>query len=396
MFRKLGALVFLLGLIAAACSSDGGGGGGGGGDGEASGDPIIIGFPADLSTDWAYYDAPMEEGAQFAVDEINDDGGVLGRPLELQTVDMRNDVAEAAKVTQQLIDSGAVYLVGTVGDGILAEGQVACAAGVPISTGLGSAPTLVGDMGACAYQLMMSDNIQAAVLADYAIGQGYKTVYLLGSNEIPYTRDLPIFFADAFEHGGGSVVGEDQYKIGAGDYSAVVTKLANVDPAPDAVFTPMFIPDSAVFLRQLRQAGVTVPVLSTDGNGDAALLDAGENAIDGLTFSNSVCTAEGDPDIQAFYDDYSARYGNDPSSYVAVIAYDEVKVIADAIENAGSAEPDAIIEQLAQVDYTGISGRIEMDPDTRRANKAVALVQMDGTDFTCLEPPDFPDYVPQV
>jgi branched-chain amino acid transport system substrate-binding protein len=158
----------------------------------------------------------------------------------------------------------------------------------------------------------------------------------------------------------------------------------------------MFIPDSAVFLRQLRQAGVTVPVLSTDGNGDAALLDAGENAIDGLTFSNSVCTAEGDPDIQAFYDDYSARYGNDPSSYVAVIAYDEVKVIADAIENAGSAEPDAIIEQLAQVDYTGISGRIEMDPDTRRANKAVALVQMDGTDFTCLEPPDFPDYVPQV
>ena len=395
MLRRSVASLFVLALVAAACStSDDGGGGGGGGD--ASGEPIVIGFPADLSTDWAYYDAPMQEGAQFAVDEINDAGGVLGRPLELATVDMRNDVAEAAKVTQQLIDDGAVYLVGTVGDGILAEGQVACAAGVPISTGLGSAPTLVGDMGECAYQLMMSDNIQAAVLSEYALAQGYGTVYLLGSNEIPYTRDLPIFFADAFENGGGTVVGEDQYKIGAGDYSAVVTKLANVDPAPDAVFTPMFIPDSAVFLRQLRQGGVDVPVLSTDGNGDAALLDAGENAIDGLTFSNSVCTAEGDPDIQAFYDSYSARYGNDPSSYVAVIGYDEVHVVADAIERAGSAEPSAIIEQLGQVDYTGISGRIDMDPATRRANKAVALVQMDGTNFTCLEPPDFPDYVPPV
>jgi branched-chain amino acid transport system substrate-binding protein len=395
MLRRSVASLFVLALVAAACStSDDGGGGGGGGD--ASGEPIVIGFPADLSTDWAYYDAPMQEGAQFAVDEINDAGGVLGRPLELATVDMRNDVAEAAKVTQQLVDDGAVYLVGTVGDGILAEGQVACAAGVPISTGLGSAPTLVGDMGECAYQLMMSDNIQAAVLSEYALAQGYGTVYLLGSNEIPYTRDLPIFFADAFENGGGTVVGEDQYKIGAGDYSAVVTKLANVDPAPDAVFTPMFIPDSAVFLRQLRQGGVDVPVLSTDGNGDAALLDAGENAIDGLTFSNSVCTAEGDPDIQAFYDSYSARYGNDPSSYVAVIGYDEVHVVADAIERAGSAEPSAIIEQLGQVDYTGISGRIDMDPATRRANKAVALVQMDGTNFTCLEPPDFPDYVPPV
>ena len=117
---------------------------------------------------------------------------MLGRPLELKTVDMRNDVAEAAKVTQQLIDDGAAYLIGTVGDGILAEGQVACTAGVPISTGLGTAPTLVGDMGDCAYQLVMSDNIQAAVLAEYALAEGYETAYVLGSNEIPYTRDLPI------------------------------------------------------------------------------------------------------------------------------------------------------------------------------------------------------------
>ena len=168
----------------------------GGGDtdasGAASGDPIVIGFPADLTTDWAYYDSPMQEGAQFAVDQINENGGVLGRPLELQTVDMRNDVAEAAKVTQQLIDDGAVYLIGTVGDGILAEGQVACAANIPISTGLGTAPTLVGDMGECAYQLVMSDNIQAAVLAEYAIAEGYETAYVLGSNEIPYTKDLPV------------------------------------------------------------------------------------------------------------------------------------------------------------------------------------------------------------
>jgi len=401
MLRKALACVFVLSLLGAACAADDGGDGeaspgGDGGGGEASGEPIVIGFPADLSTDWAYYDVPMDEGAQMAVDEINEEGGVLGRPLELQTVDERNDLAEAAKVTQQLIDDGAVYLIGTVGDAILAEGQVACGAGVPISTGLGTAPTLVGDMGECAYQLVMSDNIQAAVLAEHAIAEGYETTYVLGSNEIPYTKDLPVFFSDAFENGGGTVGGTDQYKIGAGDYSAVVTKLANVDPTPDAVFTPMFLPDSAVFLRQLRQAGLTMPVLSTDGNADASLLDAGAKAIDGLTFSNSVCTAEGDPDVQAFYDDYNAANGTDPSSYVAVIGYDEVTLVADAIETAGSAEPDAIIEQLAQTDFTGISGQVVMDPATRRANKPAALIQMDGTAFTCLEQPGFPAYVPAV
>jgi branched-chain amino acid transport system substrate-binding protein len=384
MLRRMVAVAFVVCLVGVACStSDDDGGGGAAATGAASGEPIVIGFPADLSTDWAYYDAPMEEGAQFAVDQINEAGGVLGRPLELKTVDMRNDLAEGAKVTQQLIDDGAVYLIGTVGDGILAEGQVACAAGTPISTGLG-------------YQLVMSDNIQAAVLAEYALGQGYETAYVLGSNEIPYTRDLPTFFSDAFEHGGGSVVGTDQYKIGAGDYSAVVTKIANVDPAPDAIFTPMFIPDSAVFLRQLRQAGIEIPVLSTDGNADPALLDAGAKAIDGLTFSNSVCTAEGDPDVQAFYDDYKAANGEDPSSYVAVIGYDEVKMVAQAIDQAGSTDADALKEQLSTLDATGISGHVVMDSSTRRAEKPAALIQMDGTTFTCLGQPAFPDYVPQI
>jgi branched-chain amino acid transport system substrate-binding protein len=399
MFRRSFATVLALVLLGAACStsdSSSDTSGASGSSGAASGEPIVIGFPADLTTDWAYYDSPMEEGAQFAVDQINASGGVLGRPLELKTVDMRNDVAEAAKVTQQLIDDGAAYLIGTVGDGILAEGQVACTAGVPISTGLGTAPTLVGDMGDCAYQLVMSDNIQAAVLAEYALSEGYETAYVLGSNEIPYTRDLPVFFSDAFEHGGGTVVATDEYKIGAGDYSAVVTKIANVDPAPDAIFTPMFLPDSAVFLRQLRQAGVTIPVLSTDGNADATLLDAGAKAIDGLTFSNSVCTAEGDPDVQAFYDDYNAEYGKDPSSYVAVIGYDEVNAVAQAITDAGGTDPAALMEQLSSLDYTGISGHIVMDPETRRANKPAALIQMDGTTFTCLGQPDFPSYVPAV
>ncbi len=79
-----------------------------------------------------------------------------------------------------------------------------------------------------------------------------------------------------------------------------------------------------------------------------------------------------------------------------MIGYDEVNLVADAIEAAGSTEPAAIIEQLAQPDYTGISGHVVMDPATRRANKPAALVQMDGDEFTCLEQPDFPSYVPAI
>ena len=240
---------------------------------------------------------------------------------------MRNDVAEGAKVTQQLIDDGAVYLHRHRGRRHPRRGSVACAAGVPISTGLGTAPTLVGDMGPCAYQLVMSDNIQAAVLAEYALAQGYKTAYVLGSNDIPYTKNLPLYFSDAFEHGGGTVVGTDEYKIGAGDYSAVVTKLANVDPAPDAVY------HADVHPRQRR-----VPAPAPAGRAhDAGPVHRrerrrcppgcrrqGDRRVD---LHELGVHREGDPSVQAFYADYNAANGKDPSSYVAVIGYDEINIV---------------------------------------------------------------------
>lgn len=395
MFRKVLPALLVLALFGAACSTDDDPGDDGGTNGDGGGGTFLIGYGADLSGDYAFYDVPMQEGAQLAVDEINEAGGVLGNQLELRTIDMRNDVAEGAKVVQQLIDDGAGYLIGTTGDGFLSEAAVACGAGVPISTGDGTAPTLVGDAGDCAFQLIMSDNIQGAALAQWARDEGYETAYVIGSSEIPYTANLPTYFTEAFENAGGSVVGTDQYQIGQADYSAVVTKVRNANPAPEVIFTPMFVPDTQVFLRQLRQAQVTAPVVSTDGNLDPSLAEAGERAVDGFTFTASVCPPEQDPTIQGFMDTYAERYGSPPSSAIAALGYDEVYALKAAIEAADSTEPADIIEAMKTLTYDGVTGTIEMDAESRRARKSVALVQMDGAAFTCLGQPDYPAFVPE-
>ena len=175
MIRQIDRVVFVLCLVGAACSTrTSGGGGASDGGGGASGEPIVIGFPADLSTDWAYYDAPMQEGAQFAVDQINEGGGVLGRPLQLQDGRHAQRRGRGGRGRAAADRRRRPYLIGAVGDGILAEGRVACAADIPISTGLGTAPTLIGTW-ARRLQLVMSNNIQAAVLAKYTISEGYET-----------------------------------------------------------------------------------------------------------------------------------------------------------------------------------------------------------------------------
>jgi branched-chain amino acid transport system substrate-binding protein len=309
-------------------------------------------------------------------------------------VDQRNDPAESSKVTQQLIDDGNVYLIGTTGDTVTAQGQLACTANIPISTGDGTSPVLVNDMGTCAYQLLMNDTVQGATIADYALKQGYKTALTLGSPEYPYTANLPKYFKEIFAAGGGQVVAEENYQIGSGDFSAVVTKIANVKPAPDVIFTPIFPPDTQVFMKQLRDAGVTTPVLSTDGNLDPSLADAGAKAINGMVYSASVCPADADPKIAEFYAAYKKRFGKDPSSVVAALGYDEIKILAGVITAANSAEPSAIIEGLKGVNYDGVTGTVVMDPETRRAKKAVSLIKMDQTTFTCLEQPAFPATLP--
>lgn len=249
-------------------------------------------------------------------------------------------------------------------------------------------------MGDCAFQLLMNDTVQGATVAEYALAQGYKTGLTLGSPEYPYTANLPKYFTEVFEAGGGKITAEESFSIGAGDFSAVVTKISNIEPQPDFIFTPMFPPDTQVFMKQLRDAGVTTPVLSTDGNLDPSLADAGAKAVDGMVFSASVCPASADPTVAGFFAAYKAAYGKEPSSVVAALGYDEIKILADTITKAGSADAAAITEGLKAVDYTGITGHVVMDPDTRRAKKSVALVKMDGAKFTCLPAPAFPANVP--
>ncbi len=355
-------------------------------------DTIKIGHPGDFSGVYSFYDVPVRDGARFAIQEINRAGGVLGRPMELIARDCRNDQGLGVRLTEELIRMGVVYIIGTTGDPIIAQGTVACAAGIPISTGDGTAPTLVADMGPCAFHLAMSDNVQGAVAAKYAYDQGYRNAYVIQSTEIPYTKNLPMYFKAAFEKLGGKVLGIEQYRIDAGDYSAQVTKIANLKRTPDVIFTPMFIPDTPIFMRQLRAAGVEIPVISSDGNHDESLMEAGK-AVEGLVITTHGYPTPGSP-FGDLWERYTQAQGKPPASVAIGVGYDEAYIVKTAIEKAGSAKPAAIIEALRNLKgFKGVMGEYTMDPQTRRSRKPVALLKVSGGKFKFIDQ-FYPDFVP--
>ncbi|MBX3094021.1 MAG: ABC transporter substrate-binding protein [Cryobacterium sp.] len=375
-----------LALVVTACSSTPAG--------EGEGDPIIIGHAADFSGDYSFYDSPMRAGAELAIDEINKAGGVLGRPLEYRAIDGRDDQAETLRATEELLDAGAVYLIGTTGSPWAAQATLSCEAGVPISTGDGTSPDLVGQIGECAHHVIMSDNVQAAVAAEYALEQGWTTAFVMRSSDDPYTDGVPNYFTDTFTQGGGTIVGETEFRIGAGDYNVQATEIANLPEQPDFIFTPIFVSDTQVFLRQLRAQGVTTQVVGADGAVDASVLDAGD-AAEGLIATFHAWPNDGDARIAKFIDDYTAFHGSAPESMVAGLGYDEIYLIAQIIEAQGEASAEAIIRGLADAQFTGVTGSLTMDPTTRRANKEITLVKIENGEIVYLDSLS-PKHVPAV
>lgn len=403
----LAGLAFVLGLAVAVAGCGGGSGGdqaaatapadtgappadtgaAAGGGQAASGEPLTlrIGFSAALSGPYAAYDVPLLNGMEFAADEINASGGNV--TVEIVSKDNKGDQTQTLTTAQELLDEGVLVQILTTAEPSVAVGQLVSAAGGITTVGGNTAPSIPRDIGERSVSFVFGDNQQASAGAQYACDQGYKTAYLLASPEIPYTKDIPTFFADAFAQiCGGEIVGEDTFKIGQTEFGAQVTKIQNADPAPDLIYTPMFVPDSGAFLKQLRSAGVETPFVSTDGNDTTLFVDSGGSAVDGSVYSTHGFNSPGS-EIEAFVQAYTEWKGSPPESNTfEAIGRDNVYALVEAAQNAGSTEPDALLGAILQLkDVPLLTGLTTMDPVTRFPTKEITLVQMQGTEFTELE-----------
>lgn len=344
---------------------------------------IVIGFGGGLTGYLAYYDDLVLKGAQIAVDEINAAGGIAGTyMIDFQVKDVRSEAAAAAVAGNELVAAGAVAMLAPCDiDPAIAFTQPAQAAGIPVVAPCASTPVLAAAVGDFAFQTYPADNLQAAVSAAYAREQGYNNAYILLSPDTPYTEKLPIYFGQAFEAKGGKLVGQGTYALGQQDFSAEVTNIKGLDPQPDVIMTSAYEPDFPAFIKQLRAAGIAIPVVGSDGIDSGTTLALGDIA-EGVVFTTGGYPTPGST-LEAFYQAYVDRHGGtietDVAPYAAV-AYESIKLLAMAIENAGSTDGKAIRDALAAIDgYVGVTGStISLTAANGVALRDVTLVRVTG------------------
>ncbi len=353
-----------------------------------SGDPIKIGAVYGLTGGMSSIDVPGSQGALLAAAEINANGGLLGRPVELIVEDGRTDVTATTNATRKLIDEDqAVALMGLNDTTFaLAVGPIAQEAGRVYLT-CGATGPIIPETGDFVFMLPFGDNVQSAVAAEYAKEQGWKTCGLLVDDQLDFTLFLAEYFKDRFddEDIGGQILAEIPFSSGDTDFSAQMTDFAALDPQPDFWFFSAAPNEAGTTVRQARDAGLTQPILSGDGFDTPLLVELGGDAANGVVFATHQGVYEDTPIGDAFRAAYEAEYGTPPETVFAALGYDGLRLLANAIERAGSDDPAAIRDALAETQgFEGVTGTVSYEGDSRIPTKGCALIEIVDGEYTFL------------
>ena len=324
-------------------------------------------------------------GAEMAVTEINQRGGLFGMPVELighinkeAMLDVSVQLAESLIVEDEI-----VALIGPNRSSHAAVvGPVAQKHRIPMVTTTATNPN-VTQAGDFVFMASFTDSFQGAVMAQFAkMELGISTAAILTRSGDLYTEGISEFFASNFSMLGGNVVAHAFFEGGTIDFTEQLTQIA--EKQPDALFTAGFVQDIADITQQAR----AIPLQNADGeptiflgadSWDSTLLFDDENAeIEGSYFSGHFSPDTNEPNARAFVDTYESIYESTPTGGVAV-SYDAVKLLFEAIERAGSLDPDAIRDQLAATEnYVGATNIACYNENRQPTKSAVIFTIKDG------------------
>ena len=320
---------------------------------------LRIGAILPLSGSASPYGENAQRGIDLAVSEINAIGGVNGKLVRVYYEDSRTDPREAVSALQRLHDfQGIRYIIGDINStGLLAMAPIAERNQILLLSPGASNPQ-ISDAGEFIFRNWHSDALEGQVAAGFARDSlDWTTVAVLYVNAA-YGVGLAETFRDGFLELGGEVVGYESYPQDAVDMREQINRILSL--APDGLYLPGWPKEMAVALRQLREQGSGIPVLSGQGFDDPSILELAGAAAEGVMFSVPQVPNPSDQRVSHFQSAYQSAYDREPG-VCSASGYDALRIYADAIGQAGD-DPIAVQQYMASLQgFSGADGPISFD-----------------------------------
>ena len=354
---------------------------GGGGQG-----PIKIGAVLDITGAGATLGVPERQTLEMLAEQVNADGGVNGRQIELLIEDNQSTEDGAAKAVNKLISSEQVDLIlGASRTGpSLAMRPIAEQAEIPMIS-LAANQKIV-DGSTWVFKTAQNDRVVLEKMVDDMSAKGYQKV-ALARDASGFGEGIAEMLGELGTSAGITVNTVEKFAPDATDFTAQMVKIREANP--DAVVIWGIPPAAGLAQKAYRQLGLKAPVYQSHGIGNQAFLDTAGAAANGLLAPLGRMLvadqlAENDPQkpvVTKFIADFKAKYGQNPSTF-AGHAYDGFMIAVEALKKAGTDKPKLrdTIEQTAN--WPGVSGVFTMTPEDHSGLTKDALVMVEIKDQT--------------
>ena len=344
-----------------------------------TGDPIKVGMAMDFSDVVGFVDIPGSNLVPYIAELANCNGGINGRPVQVQVAEVGDDAALAA---QELLDWGAHFLIGPPFADFALPILQATGGNVPLFVAASTEPTLA-DASINSWLVTFDDNLMAAASSQWALDNGITRAIIFTEGEgVPYTGVNPDAFKAHFKANGGTVVSEQTYVWAADtDFSAQVNEIAGFSENNEIIFSAMLGFQLTALRGQLEGQGLdSLAYAGTDAL-DATGIQFEDNN-EGIVHTPHVSIAAGDRN-DTMLAGYAAAKGEELESRGFMPLYvDSMFLGIQAMLDCGCDDPAMIGDAVAAISgFEGLSGTITYAGTNGIPPKAVPVNQIvDGVD----------------
>lgn len=344
--------------------------------------PIAIGLILPLKGDFQTYGQLCKNAIDLAVDQINLQGGVLGKNIEAIPGDdtSNGNIAQHAAENFAQVQKVAAIVGPYTNESALMAAPVANKASTPL-VAIRASESGVTKVGNFIFRACYVDNYQGTLLARFA-GRDLKAkraaiVYNSGDPDIKTLNDN---FKKEFEKHGGQVAVVQAYDNNTKDYTQLLTQVQKANP--DVMLLPDFEDKAGLIMKKAREMGIKSVFLGTDLWNLEKLVGVAGSAAIGSYVTSHFSPEDPDERAQEFAELYEGDYGIKPGPSAA-LSYDAISLVVEAMKRANSAEPDKIRAELAKIDdFKGVTGTYKFDKDRNPVKGGVIIkVAEDGQEF---------------
>ena len=341
---KLAGAAALVGLSAFAANA------------QTSGDPVKVGAIVSITGAGAGLGAPERNGLLLAEKDINDKGGINGRPIKIIVEDDASNPDTALSKANDLIFSQkvAALLGPSLTASTVAVGGVTHANKIPQIAFTGIGPAVERERK-CLAHVLPPQKVNAQALLEYA--KSIKATKIGVLHDAGYGTVVLAELKPMADKYGIKLVAIEKFEIGATD---TTTQAAKVKAAqPDAIF---IIATSATPFRNIKQIQATQPIVAAIGSSSYEYVNAMGPAADNITIPEFLVGEDPLPHQKDFVELYKKTYNSTPKNYEAA-AWDAAHIIAAALKKAG---PDATGQKLCdamKAPYSGVLANYDFSAD---------------------------------